>query len=192
MLELLNDWGINHLDEIAPQEVPHKSKVSLTCWSSQRPLYTKYASSQIFLNGNWVGAVDVVDTGDLVSHIRNHRRSDQLEPEVSVSRDVYSQEVHIFTDAGRCCRPLYVVETDPAAATQKLLIKSGHVARVKKMRTLLQLVSELRMWWHAEPCAARAESRRLRWTSRKASLRKTWTLKNGGHCASAVPPLRGS
>ena len=95
---------------------------------------------QIFLNGNWIGAVDVVDTGDLVNHIRNHRRSDQLEPEVSVSRDVYSQEVHIFTDAGRCCRPLYVVETDADTTMQTLRIKSGHVSRVKKMRSLLQLV----------------------------------------------------
>jgi DNA-directed RNA polymerase II subunit RPB2 len=155
VLELLNDWGISHLDEIRPEDVPLKTKV--------------------FLNGNWVGAVDVADTSDLVSHIRNHRRNDQLEPEVSVSRDVYSQEMHIFTDAGRCCRPLYVVETDADTSKQKLLIRSGHVDRIKRMRTLLVEAKQL----VADGAALRDLTPELRRALQDGGAPFTWLMKQG-------------
>ena len=45
--------------------------------------------------------------------------------EVSMVRDIRDREIRIFTDAGRVCRPLLIVEN------QKLLLKKSHVEKLK-------------------------------------------------------------
>lgn len=46
--------------------------------------------------------------------------------EVSMVRDIRDREIRIFTDAGRICRPLLIVEN------QKLLLKAGNIESLKK------------------------------------------------------------
>ena len=46
--------------------------------------------------------------------------------QVSMVRDVREREIRIFTDAGRICRPLLIVEN------QKLLLKRHHVDMLKE------------------------------------------------------------
>ena len=46
--------------------------------------------------------------------------------QVSMVRDVREREIRIFTDAGRICRPLLIVEN------QKLLLKRQHVDMLKE------------------------------------------------------------
>lgn len=41
-------------------------------------------------------------------------------------RDIRDREIRIYTDAGRICRPLLIVEN------QKLLLKKRHVDRLKE------------------------------------------------------------
>ncbi|XP_070541603.1 DNA-directed RNA polymerase II subunit RPB2 isoform X2 [Ptychodera flava] len=47
-------------------------------------------------------------------------------PEVSMVRDIREKEIRIYTDAGRICRPLLIVEK------QKLLLKKRHIDMLKE------------------------------------------------------------
>jgi DNA-directed RNA polymerase II subunit RPB2 len=119
---------MSHLDEVGPDSMPMKSKV--------------------FVNGNWVGVVDSAETGELVHVVRQHRRMDKIESEISVSRDIYAQEVHIFTDAGRCCRPLFVVEDQAdnfGNVMQEMLIKKGHIDALRNLQEDLEAATEQEM-----------------------------------------------
>lgn len=155
VLELLNDWGMATLEEIRPDDMPLKSKV--------------------FLNGNWVGVVDTRDTGDLVDVLRHQRRTDKVEPEISVSRDIYTQEVHVFTDAGRCCRPLFVVENEMTATgevRQQLMVRKGHIDALAHLAAELSAVVDMER---------RGEELSAVHRSAKAvgKARFTWLLKKG-------------
>lgn len=45
---------------------------------------------------------------------------------VSMIRDIRDREIRIYTDAGRICRPLLIVEN------QKLLLKQSHIKQLKQ------------------------------------------------------------
>jgi DNA-directed RNA polymerase II subunit RPB2 len=116
VLEFLDDYGLTHLEEVRPEDIPFKSKV--------------------FVNGNWVGVVPLEDTTDLALNLRLQRRNDNVEAEISVSRDLFNQEVHVFTDAGRVARPLLVVETvtgEDGVERQQLLITHGHIKKLEEL-----------------------------------------------------------
>ena len=66
-------------------------------------LYTK-----IFVNGDWVGSHTQSD--ELYKTLRHLKRSGIISIYSSISFDHEMNEIHIFTDAGRCCRPLFVVD----------------------------------------------------------------------------------
>ena len=50
---------------------------------------------------------------------------DIIVSEVSMVRDIRNREIRIYTDAGRICRPLLIVED------QKLLLKKDHIEMLK-------------------------------------------------------------
>ena len=49
----------------------------------------------------------------------------EISAEVSVVRDIQTRELRLFSDPGRCCRPLYIVEN------QKLAIKKSHIYQLQ-------------------------------------------------------------
>lgn len=49
-----------------------------------------------------------------------------LQFQVSMIRDIRDREIRIYTDAGRICRPLLIVEE------QKLLLKQSHIKQLKQ------------------------------------------------------------
>ena len=159
--EMLDDWGVVHLEESRPEDLPFKSKV--------------------FLNGNWVGIVDSADTGALVAQCRAHRRSDKIESEISISRDVYTQEVHIFTDAGRACRPLFIVESEGGNAgnvmggRQSLLVRKGHIVELGALEA--NFGDATRLVARGEDPATLAPQ--LRRALALGRARFTWLLKKG-------------
>jgi hypothetical protein len=76
------------------------------------------------------------ETMDLITALRNARRAEMLEPEISISRDILNSEVHVFTDAGRISRPLLIVETVRGAdgrERQELKIKKGHIDMMERI-----------------------------------------------------------
>ncbi|BGP15478.1 DNA-dependent RNA polymerase II [Rhodosporidiobolus nylandii] len=98
IVEFLEEWGMENLEE----------------YSSDMSKATK-----VFVNGVWQGVHR--DPAQLVSTIKSLRRRGDISYEVSIVRDVRERELRLFTDAGRVCRPLFVVED------QRLVLRREHV-----------------------------------------------------------------
>ena len=81
-------------------------------------------ATKIFVNGCWVGIHR--DPELLMSTLRKLRRQmDIINAEVSMIRDIRDREIRIYTDAGRICRPLLIVEDC------RLLMKNHHIQKLK-------------------------------------------------------------
>ncbi|GAA5880832.1 hypothetical protein JCM8547_003753, partial [Rhodosporidiobolus lusitaniae] len=103
IVEFLEEWGMENLEE----------------YSSDMSKATK-----VFVNGVWQGVHR--DPAQLVSTIKSLRRRGDIADEVSIVRDVRERELRLFTDAGRVCRPLFVVED------QRLVLRREHVEALSK------------------------------------------------------------
>jgi DNA-directed RNA polymerase II subunit RPB2 len=99
ILEFLEEWGTENFEEISPSVIPQATK--------------------IFVNGMWVGVHR--DPDMLVKTLRRLRRRVDVNTEVGVVRDIRLKELRIYTDYGRCSRPLFIVDN------QKLLIKKRDI-----------------------------------------------------------------
>jgi DNA-directed RNA polymerase II subunit RPB2 len=67
------------------------------------------------------------DPEQLMSTLRKLRRQmDIIVSEVSMVRDIRDREIRIYTDAGRICRPLLIVENS------KLLLRRKHIDTLKE------------------------------------------------------------
>ena len=113
IIEFLEEWSTETFEEIVVADIADKTKV--------------------FVNGNWVGVHP--DPARLVSLLRDLRRCCDIDAEVSVVRDIGEGELRIYTDSGRICRPLFIVETleDELGNTrQSLKIKKKHIAALQR------------------------------------------------------------
>ena len=106
ILEFLEEFSTENLTDILPSVIADQN----TC--------------KIFVNGNWVGVHR--DPKTLVDTFRSLRRMVDIDAEVSIVRDIADKEVRIYTDAGRICRPLFVVDEE-----QQLKIKKHHIYQLQ-------------------------------------------------------------
>ena len=105
ILEFLEEWSMENLEEIPPSAIAKATK--------------------IFVNGCWVGIHR--DPEQLMSTLRKLRRQmDIIVSEVSMIREIRDRGIRIYTDAGRVCRPLLVVED------LKLRLKKRHIEQLKQ------------------------------------------------------------
>lgn len=118
IVEFLEEWGMENLEE----------------FSSEMSKGTK-----VFVNGVWQGVHR--DPAHLVETIKRLRRCGDISYEVSVVRDVRERELRLFTDAGRVCRPLFIVED------QRLVLTKDHVAQLQIEETDDQDDDLKRMKW---------------------------------------------
>ncbi len=100
VIEFLEEWGLESLEENAHSSTP---------------------CTKVFVNGVWMGVHR--DPANLVKTIKKLRRKDDISPEVSVVRDIRERELRLYTDAGRVCRPLFIVENQQLAITKKHINK---------------------------------------------------------------------
>ncbi|KAI0830477.1 DNA-dependent RNA polymerase II second largest subunit [Trametes gibbosa] len=98
VIEFLEEWGLESLEENAHSSTP---------------------CTKVFVNGVWMGVHR--DPTNLVSTLKKLRRKDDISPEASVVRDIRERELRLYTDAGRVCRPLFIVEN------QQLLMQKRHI-----------------------------------------------------------------
>lgn len=96
--EFLEEWGLESLEENAHSNTP---------------------CTKIFLNGDWMGVHR--DAGNLVRTMIKLRRSGTINMETSIVRDIRERELRIYTDPGRVCRPLFVVDK------QELVLSKRHI-----------------------------------------------------------------
>uniref|UniRef100_A0A914VVN6 DNA-directed RNA polymerase subunit beta n=1 Tax=Plectus sambesii TaxID=2011161 RepID=A0A914VVN6_9BILA len=105
ILEFLEEWSMENLEEVAPSAIADATK--------------------IFVNGAWVGIHR--DPEQLMNTLRKLRRQmDIIVSEVSMVRDIRDREIRIYTDAGRVCRPLLIVEN------KRLMLKKKHIDQLKE------------------------------------------------------------
>ena len=63
--------------------------------------------TKIMLNGSWIGITE--NPARVVGWLRQVRKEGDIPYEVSIVRDIGQSEIKIYTDSGRCMRPLIVV-----------------------------------------------------------------------------------
>ncbi|CAG8488306.1 7061_t:CDS:10 [Racocetra fulgida] len=76
-------------------------------------------NTKVFVNGKWAGISAAPE--QLANTLRGLRRSVDVSPEVSVVRDIREKELRIYTDAGRVCRPLFIVEEQCLKISKELI-----------------------------------------------------------------------
>jgi DNA-directed RNA polymerase II subunit RPB2 len=87
-------------------------------------------ATKVFVNGVWVGVHR--DPAHLVKTVQNLRRSHLISHEVSLIRDIRDREFKIFTDAGRVCRPLFVIDNDVDSPNKgNLVLNKDHIRRLE-------------------------------------------------------------
>ena len=87
-------------------------------------------ATKIFVNGVWVGVHR--DPAHLVGTVQNLRRRGLISHEVSLVRDIRDREFKVFTDAGRVCRPLFVIDNDPRSGNRgNLVLTKEHVQKLE-------------------------------------------------------------
>ncbi|MCJ1411529.1 DNA-dependent RNA polymerase II [Ptychographa xylographoides] len=77
-------------------------------------------ATKIFVNGVWVGVHR--NPTHLVENVQRLKRKGIISHEVSLVRDIRDREFKIFTDAGRVCRPLFVVDNALESANKGRLV----------------------------------------------------------------------
>jgi DNA-directed RNA polymerase II subunit RPB2 len=95
---------MENLEEISPSVISHATK--------------------IFVNGVWVGVHR--DPADLVRTLRELRRKVDITTEVGIVHDIRLQELRLYTDYGRCIRPLFIVED------QRMKIKKRNIEMLQE------------------------------------------------------------
>ena len=103
VVNFLESEIMESLEEISASVVPHAAKV--------------------FINGTWVGIHR--DPNTLTHNMRALRRDGSISAEVSIVRDFADKEIRFYTDQGRCCRPLLIVDD------ARLKLRSHHVALLR-------------------------------------------------------------
>lgn len=92
-------------------------------------------ATKVFVNGVWVGIHR--DPAHLVKCVQDLRRSHLISHEVSLIREIRDREFKIFTDAGRVCRPLLVIDNDPDSANKgNLVLNKDHIRRLEDDQSL--------------------------------------------------------
>jgi DNA-directed RNA polymerase II subunit RPB2 len=64
-----------------------------------------FSATKIFVNGAWIGVVMNPDEVTLI--LKTYRRYGLISPFISCNWDIQTNEIFIFTDGGRLCRPLF-------------------------------------------------------------------------------------
>ena len=66
------------------------------------------------------------DPDELMPLLRSFRQKPDIPSEITLYRDIREKEIYIFTDAGRVCRPLLVVQD------RRLKLRRSHVETLRE------------------------------------------------------------
>ena len=87
-----------------------------------------YYTTKVFVNGTWVGAITRPEETIRLIHL--HRRTALIPIYISCRWDIKNNEIHIYTDSGRLCRPIFYIDEEtgrPSYDKEEILemIRSG-------------------------------------------------------------------
>ena len=111
VIACLDEFGVKSLEGVQPFEV--------------------FDSVKVFVNGDWYG--QSFEPNELVNKLRAARRVGILNPYISISWYINTNEIYIWTDGGRLCRPLYIVRENKLNITNELISNFGHNLKWKDL-----------------------------------------------------------
>ncbi|KAI9706060.1 MAG: DNA-dependent RNA polymerase II [Candelina mexicana] len=115
IIDFMIQRNMEVLEEYEPQRSPNATKV--------------------FVNGVWVGVHR--DPAHLTSVMLKLRRTHAISHETSLVRDIRDREFKIFTDAGRVCRPLFVIDNDvKSQRAGELVLTKQHIMKLEDDRDI--------------------------------------------------------
>jgi DNA-directed RNA polymerase II subunit RPB2 len=82
-----------------------------------------FENAKVFVNGRWIGVH--TNPVNLVGKLKLLRRNGVINIFTSISWSISQNEVHILTDGGRLCRPVYIVSNN------QLLINDNHAEQLE-------------------------------------------------------------
>jgi len=88
---------------------------------------------KVFINGNWLGLHP--DLGSLMKKLKTLRRMSIINIYTSISWNMFDNELNIYTDGGRCTRPLLVVDTtenEKGIKKSNLRISASDIDKIKR------------------------------------------------------------
>tara|TARA_Y100001970_G_scaffold27641_1_gene33765 strand:- start:2140 stop:7077 length:4938 start_codon:yes stop_codon:yes gene_type:complete len=83
--------------------------LGMTLLSESKYLYLSQ-NTKIFLNGNWVGSTN--NPQNLITIMKFHRRNNIIDTFTSISWNILRNEIIIYTDAGRPCHPVAILDDE--------------------------------------------------------------------------------
>ena len=95
----LDELGVVSLDGIQPSDI--------------------FDSVKVFVNGDWYG--QSFEPKNLVDKLKALRRNGVINPFISIAWYIQYNEIQIWTDGGRLCRPLYIVKDNKLKITNKFV-----------------------------------------------------------------------
>lgn len=75
---------------------------------------------RIFVNGYLMGSCDNESTTFLVAHLRAMKRRCDINPETGIVHDISNREIRVYTDPGRCLRPLFLIQDNKLLYDEKI------------------------------------------------------------------------
>ena len=97
----LDEFGVLSLESIHPIDV--------------------FDTVKVFVNGDWYG--QSLDPKGLIDNLRILRRNGTINPYISIAWYIQYNEIQIWTDGGRLCRPLYIIKNNKFVITDKIIDK---------------------------------------------------------------------
>lgn len=76
---------------------------------------------KIFLNGKWMGCIEVKEGLSFYENMRSMRRNGTIDKMVTLTMDYFGKELKIYTESGRLIRPLLRVNNNMIEMTQEMV-----------------------------------------------------------------------
>ena len=71
--------------------------------------YNKLEYTKLFINGNWIGYIE--NPNEIIHIFKENREKCFIHPHNSIYWDILNYSIYIFTDRGRCTRPLLKINS---------------------------------------------------------------------------------
>ena len=108
MTTITNDGGEESIKKIL-ENYKNINKIELTDTQDYKIFQYK---TKIFINGEWLYIIENKYGEVIYNNLISDKRKAFINIYTSVSFNRFLNEINIFTDAGRCCRPLYIVDNN--------------------------------------------------------------------------------
>lgn len=97
----------------------------------------KHNSTRVFLNGAWIGTMDVEDTLPSLAKMRKAKRCGRIHVQTAIIWKPVLREIWISTEAGRVMRPVFVADALREIAADKTGRLAEEVAAISTWERLL-------------------------------------------------------